>query len=262
MHARALACTFLATVVASPCAAQGLPAFEAWSAAPVEQADALYFAGRPQEAFELLRAHLTDHPEDYEALWRVVRSTVVLGVAAEGWQRQNSWLDTGMHFGDRAVAARPDGVEGRYWRGAVTGRRALNAAAEYGAELAQRAYEDAHAILAVEPEHGGAHHILGKIFFEIMSMSRIQRWIGRTFARTDALGDSDWEAAELHLRAAADGWPDSVLFQYDLAELYRKRGREDEARAAYERVTRMPVVHPSDPMLQGYAEQMLEELGG
>ena len=138
----------------------------------------------------------------------------------------------------------------------------MNAAPEYGAELAQRAYEDAQAILALEPEHGGAHHILGKIFFEIMSMSRIQRWLGRTFVRTDVLRKSSWEEAEVHLEAAAAEWPESVLLQFDLAELYRKRGRKEEAREAYQHVTRMVAIHPSDDVLQRDAERVLEELGG
>jgi len=228
---------------------------------PVAQVDALYFGGQAEAAFELLRMHLVEEPDDYEALWRVARSTVVLGVAAEGWRAQNSWFDTGMAFGDQAVALRPAGIDGRYWRGAVTGRRALNAAAEYGAELAEKAYDDAHAILELEPQHGGAHNILGRIFFEIMSMSRIERWIGRTFVRTDALREASWKEAELHLEAAARDWPDWIVFQYDLAELYRKRGREEAARAAYARAAHMSTVHPSDRAVQADAERALQELG-
>ena len=260
MHPRVLLCASSLLFAATPCEAQA-PSWLPFEIGPIQSADALYFGGHPAEAFALLRTHLADDPDDYDALWRAVRSTLILGVAAEGWRDQNSWLDTGMDFGNRAVEARPDGLEGRYWRGAVTGRRALNAVAEYGAELAQRAYEDALAILAVEPDHGGAHNILGKIFFEIMSLSRFERFVGRTFVRTDALRQSSWEGAELHLEAAAGDWPESVLFQYDLAELYNKRGRDDEARAAYARVIHMEAVHPSDPALQEDAERMLKELG-
>jgi tetratricopeptide (TPR) repeat protein len=260
MHRRVLLSTLCACAVAAPCGAQ-IPAALNWVEGAVESADALYFAGQPEAAFERLREHLADHPNDYEALWRVVRSTLILGDAGEGWRVQNSWFDTGMAFGDQAVEARPDGVEGRYWRGAVYGRRALNAVPEYGAELAQVAYDDAQVILALEPAHGGAHNILGKIFFEVMSMSRIERFFGRTFVRGDALRKSSWEAAELHLEAAAEDWPDSILFQYDLGELYRKRGRKDEARAAYARVASMPAVHPSDRSVQEDAERALEELG-
>jgi tetratricopeptide (TPR) repeat protein len=92
-------------------------------------------------------------------------------------------------------------------------------------------------------------------------MSLIERWMGRAFIRTDVLKQSSWEEAELHLEEAASDWPDWVHFRYDLAALYRKRGRKDEARQAYERVTHMPAVHPWDQALKRDAERMLEELG-
>ena len=261
MYARVFVCAASVALTAAPCLAQAT-IDGARTAVPIDSADALYFAGQAEEAFELLRSHLVGHPDDYDALWRVVRSTLIMGVAADGWRLQNSWLDTGMDFGDRVVALRPDGIEGLYWRGAVTGRRALNAVPEYGAQLAQKAYDDAQTILTLDPHHGGAHNILGKIFFEVMSLSRIERFFGRTFVRTDALRESSWEKAELHLEEAATDWPDWVLFQYDLAELYRRRGRKDEARAAYAHVARMSALHPSDEALQSDAERELEELGG
>jgi tetratricopeptide (TPR) repeat protein len=259
MPLRLLPSVVLAALVATPCWAQGLRPLALSD--PIAQSDSLYFGGQPQASFEVLRAHLAHEPDDYEALWRTARACLIMGSEGEGWRIQNSWFDTGMEFGNRAVEVRPDGVDGRYWRAAVTGRRALNAAPQYGAKLGEIAYEDAYAILAVDPDHGGAHNILGKMFFEIMSMSRIQRFLGRTFVHTDALRESSWEAAEEHLEAAAADWPDSMLFQYDLAELYRKRGRKDEARAVYARVSHMPVVHPSDATLRRDAVQALEEMG-
>jgi len=260
MPFRLLTSALCATFVAAPCWAQ-VPS-SGHGVRVIDRADSLYFQDQPEASFELLRAHLADDPGDYDALWRTARACLAMGAAGEGWRVQNSWFDTGMDFGNRAVELRPDGVEGRYWRAAVTGRRAQNAAPEYGAKLAEISYEDAYAILAVDPQHGGAHNILGKMFFEIMSMSRFQRFMGRTFVRTAALRESSWEAAEEHLEAAAADWPDWMLFQYDLAELYRKRGRKDEARVVYTHVAHMPLVHPSDATLRQEAVDALEELGG
>jgi len=260
MLTRLLPTLAVLALAAAPSAAQS-PGAGAWGGRIVTRADSLYFAGEPRASYELLDAHLDDDPDDYDALWRAVRACLVLGAAGEGWRNQNPWFDHGMELGNRSVELRPDGIEGRYWRAAVTGRRAQNAAPEYGAKLAEISYEDAYTILAADPDHGGAHNILGKIFFEVMSMSRIERFFGRTFVRTQALKESSWEAAEEHLEAAAADWPDWMLFQYDLAELYRKRGRKDEAREVYARVTHMPVVHPSDRTLLEGAVQALEDLG-
>jgi tetratricopeptide (TPR) repeat protein len=224
------------------------------------EADALYFAGRPRDAYDLLAEHLEANHLDYEALWRAARSAVVLGVGEEGVERQNEWLDPAIVLGDRAVAERPRGLDGLYWRAAAAGRRSMNAGPGYGADLAQRVYDDAHTILAVDPLHGGAHNLLGKLNYEIMSLSRIERFIGRTLVRKQALRDSSWEQAETHLSTAAESWPDYVLFQFDLALLHRKRGRREESVAAFQRVTGMVPVHPSDVSFQADAQRSLQEM--
>lgn len=228
---------------------------------PVSEADNLYFRGDPLGSLQLLEAHLAVVPDDYEVLWRAARAALILGVSEAGSRAQNGWLDPAMEFGNRAVALRADGIDGLYWRGAAHGRRAMNASPGYATELAQRVYDDAHAILALDSLHGGAHNLLGKLSYEVMSLSRFERAMGRLLMGNEALSRASWERAEEHLSAAAASWPDLVVFQFDLAQLYRKRGRRDEARVAYERVLELPAVHPRDFELQEQARTHLSELG-
>ena len=249
-----LACGLLAAL---PPSARAQPV----AADAIIGADALYFAGSPLEAYELLAAHLESNPSDYDALWRASRAAVVIGVVKEGINAQNEWLDPAIVLGDRAVAQRPDGLDGLYWRGAAEGRRALNAGNNYAARLVQRVYDDAHAILAMDSLHGGAHNLLGRVNYEVMDLPRVSRFLARRLVGNQALHDSSWEAAELHLRRAVELWPENVLFQLDLGELYQRRGRDEEARAAYQRVTQMSPVHPPDAVFKESARRFLEELG-
>lgn len=227
---------------------------------PVQTADLLYFSGHPRQAFDLLDEHLERRPEDYEALWRAARSAVMLGIAAEGSRAQNAWLDPGIELAERAVALRPDGLDGLYWRGAAVGRRAMNAAPGYAAELAQKVYEDANRILELDGTHAGAHNLLGKLNYEVMSISRVERAIGRLFMGNDILREASWESAELHLMAAVASEPELIRFQFDLAQLHRKRGREEEARKALLEVISLPSVHPTDLEVQAQAREILEDL--
>ena len=227
----------------------------------IPEADLLYLAGQPEMAYELLEEHLATDSTDYEALWRAARAAVVRGIEQEGSRPQNRWLDPAIDYAERAVLARPDGVDGLYWRGVAAGRRALNASAGYAVELAQIVYDDAHAILAADSLHGGAHNMLGKLNYEVMSLSRFERAIARIFMGNAALNDTSWESAEYHLLMAAEQWPDFVLFHFDLGQLYRKRGREEEARHSFARAIELPAVHPTDRSLQVQARLLLDELG-
>lgn len=228
---------------------------------PVNRADALYFDGDPRASFVLLDEYLKVEPDDYEVLWRAARAAVLLAVSVEGSRPQNRWLDPAMELGHRAVAVRPDGVDGLYWRGAAHGRRAMNASPGYATELAQQIYDDANAILEVDSLHGGAHNLLGKLSYEVMSLSGFERAVGRLFMGNEALSNASWALAEKHLETAAEAWPDLVLFQFDLAQLYRKRGQEDAAVEVYRRVLELPALHPTDLDLQSQAREALEELG-
>jgi tetratricopeptide (TPR) repeat protein len=228
---------------------------------PLLASDMLYLAGQPREAFDILDEHLETDSTDYAALWRAARAAVVIGIDEQGSRPQNAWLDPAIELSARAVELRPGGVDAIYWRGVAAGRRAMNASPGYAAELAQIAYDDAHAILAADSLHGGAHNMLGKLNYEIMSVSRIKRAIARTFMGNDALDDTSWENAEYHLARAAEVWPDFVLFHFDLAQLHRKRGRREEAIAAYQRVLELPSFHPTDRRLKEQARDALAEWG-
>lgn len=226
----------------------------------VPEADFLYFDGSPLQSLELLEQHLELHPRDYDALWRAGRSALVLGISEEESDEQNRWLDAAIEFGDRAVAERPDAINGLYWRGASIGRRALNAGAKHATELAQRVYDDAHAILAVDATHGGAHNMLGKLNFEVMSLSRLERALGRLLMGNAALSDTSWENAEEHLSEAAESWPELILFRFDLAQLYKKRGRDEEAVRVLNDMLQLPSIHPPDDGFKESARRLLEEL--
>jgi tetratricopeptide (TPR) repeat protein len=249
-----------ALLLASAAAVGAQPASDA-----ISDADALYFEGKVEEAYARLMEHLQTDSTDYEALWRAARAGVVAGVLRRGVGQsiasQNERLDPAIVLGDRAVAVRPHGIDGLYWRGAAEGRRALNAGNNYAARLVQRVYDDAHAILALDPQHGGAYNLLGRVNYEIMDLPRIARFLARRLVGNPALHDSSWEDAEKYLTRAAELWPDNVLFQLDVGDLYQRRGRDDEARAQLGRVVAMPSRHPADDYFKDTARRFLEELG-
>jgi tetratricopeptide (TPR) repeat protein len=226
---------------------------------PVTESDLLYLAGEPRQALEILQRYLASDSTDYDALWRAARSAVVIGIEETESRAQNVWLDPALDWSRRASELKPDGIDGTYWLGVSAGRRAMNASPGYAVELAEVTYEAAHAILALDSLHGGAHNMLGKLNYEIMSLSRIKRAIARTFMGNDALSDTSWENAEYHLVRAAQVWPDFVLFQFDVGQLYRKRGRRDEAVAAFVRALDLPSVEPIDRELQTEARAILAD---
>lgn len=231
-------------------------------AVELARADSLYFAGQPEASWVLLDAHLRRRPDDAGALWRATRAALALGLMEDGGiTAQNVWLDRGVETGARAVKLHPQGVDELYWSSAAAGRRALNAGPRYSAELAQRAYDQARAVLALDSLHGGAHDVLGKIQYEVMCLSRIERFFARLLVGNAAIRSTSWEGAEAHFRKAVELSPDMVLFRLDLGELLARRGRDEEARKVLRGAIALPDLHPPDERFKARARALLAKLG-
>ena len=94
---------------------------------PIARSDMAYMAGDPALSYSILETHLAVDSTDYEALWRAARAAVVIGIEQEDERAQNDWLDPAIRLSEQAVIARPDGIDGIYWRGVAAGRRAMSA---------------------------------------------------------------------------------------------------------------------------------------
>lgn len=228
---------------------------------PIQRSDMAYLAGDPRLSYEILEDHMNADSTDYETIWRAARAAVVIGIEQEGTREQNYWLDPAIILSERAVTIRPDGIDGIYWRGVAAGRRAMNAGPSYAVGLAEAVYTDAHAILSADSLHGGAHNLLGKLNYEIMSLSWLERTVAKTFMGNKALEDTSWENAEYHLQRAADTWPDFILFHFDMGQLHKKMDRQEQAIESFRRALSLRAVHPIDISLQKQAREALAEWG-
>jgi len=228
---------------------------------PIQRSDMAYLAGDPVLSYEILEAHVDAESVDYEAIWRAARAAVVIGIEQDGSTDQNHWLDPAIRLSERAVTIRPDGIDGIYWRGVAAGRRAMNASPSYAVGLAEAVYMDAHAILAADSLHGGAHNMLGKLNYEIMTLSWFERTVAKTFMGNEALDDTSWENAEYHLQRAVEAWPDFILFHFDMGQLHRKRDRQELSIESFRQALSLRAVHPIDMRLQEQAREVLAEWG-
>lgn len=229
-------------------------------AASLARADELYFAGRPHDALVELEGTLARTPEAYRALWRASRAALARGLLQETVEEQNRWYRRGAAYGRRAVALRPsDGLEGRYWLAANAGLHAIQAG-EPGeiAELAEEVHRETTFVLEREPDHAGAHNVLGQLHFEIMKLSAVERWLGRLLLGGDALAIASWEGAERHLARAARLEPSMIRYRLDLARLHLHRDRPRPAVEHLRAALRLEPRHPPDPRFQNRARELLE----
>lgn len=127
--------------------------------------------------------------------------------------------------------------QARYWRAAAQAVRVPHVAMREKVELAEAVARNAAALLQEEPDHPGAHHLLGVLHMELMRVGGAVRVLAGTLLGMEAVRGATWRSAERHLRRALDGDPSEGVYGLALAELLIARGREREAREVLEEIS-------------------------
>jgi tetratricopeptide (TPR) repeat protein len=224
-----------------------------------ERAEALYRRGDAEGAFALLEAHLGTHPEDYVARCQAARAALSVGLLRPTEPEQNEWYRRGMEHGEAAVRLRPDGIDGLFWLTANQGRLAIQLSPRASASAALEVYRRALRILELDPEHAGAHNVLGKIAFEVMALSTVERFFARTLTSDNAAIDgASWEEAERRQKLAVELDPEMPLFRFDLGRTYLHRERWEMAVSELEKALELPDRHPGDALFKREAREALE----
>ena len=196
------------------------------------------------------------------AAWRAARAAVALGMLAQEENEQNEWYRTGETHAARALAADSLSMDALFWLTAAKGRRALNAGARDAARLGDEVWELAHRMLARDPDYPGAHNVLGTLQYEVMTLSRVERFLARMIlGDNEALGRSSWDGAEAGHRRAVALAPEAILYRYDLARTLLRRARTEEAIAELRTALALPHRYPHDAEIQDAARRVLRRLG-
>lgn len=161
-----------------------------------------------------------------------------------------------------AVTEAPEEVGRRFALAVVLGLRADREGGRTKVRAASQLHEELETILAMDPEHARARHLLGRLHAGVLRMNRVTRWVATNLLGGDALKAATWEEAERNLRFAAEQVPEVGEHHLQLANLYRDTERSDLALEEIEHVLALPAETPLAEATRAEALELREKLGG
>jgi hypothetical protein len=184
---------------------------------------------------------------------------------AEAWQatdptRRLTQFEAVQRLAEAEIAREPLDLEARWWRVAALGHRIDHESPRQKVILAGAVNEEARAMLAIDPDHPGAHHALGRLNAGILRLNRVLRFFALRIFGQGELDQASWEVAEAHLRTARDAVPCALLHRFELARVLADQGRSREARAELETLLALPDRIPHDPVIRVQARALLTTL--
>ncbi len=226
--------------------------------------DSLHAALKPAEALEQYRAAFLQNPDAYDAMWKFARAqTDVAKQILDDGRRQlrDSLYNVARLYAEAATRANPDGAEGHFQLAQALGRLSRTRGGKERVQFAREIYDEAARALALDPAHGGAHHVLGAWHAEIMRLSGITKFFARTLLGADFMSRATWDSAAAQLERAAELEPHHLFHRFELAEVYVDMDRTaDAVRQLQTTATLPPTSDVMDPYYKAEAVKLLERL--
>jgi hypothetical protein len=157
---------------------------------------------------------------------------------------------------------RPDDVELQYLLAVVAGSRAEVEGGRTRVRMASEMHRRIQNVLALDPDHPGAYHLLGRLHAAVLRMDGFTRFVATRLMGGGELGDASWEDARLLLEMAVAGAPCVPDHHYELARLYAEQG---DVRRAVDRLhDLLTLIRPDGPFGDVYRKGriLLDRLEG
>jgi len=173
------------------------------------------------KAIESYEKALALNPESVTASWKIARATYWLGVHTEETAEKLRIHKKGIDVAKRAIALDAKSVESHFWLGVSYGKYGEAKGVTNSLGLIDPIKAEMRKVIELDEEFegGGAHRVLGRLYFKV-----------------PALLGGDLDKAEEHLKKAVSIDEGRLLNHLFLAEVYLERDEKEKAKRHLELV--------------------------
>ena len=248
----------IAAAVPMPLAAQT-------AAAHIALGDSATEAIQPAVALRHFQAAVTLDSTNYEANWKAARAIADVAKQIEGnadslKKRRDSLYTVGRGFAERAIRADSMGADGHYALAMVLGRLSRTKGSKERVRYAKLIYDEATRAVTLNPNHDGAHHVLGAWNAEVKRLSGIQRFFAKALFGGGFMSAANWEDAVKHLERAVALNPQHIYHRLELAEVYTDLEQYTKAREQLNIIPTLPIRDVLDAQYKEDAAALLADI--
>jgi tetratricopeptide (TPR) repeat protein len=241
-------------------------ALAAFQSAPRDSLLALGIRLAPMEpaaALARFEAILAADSTDVAANWR---AAIALNDMAQplrqpaGRVRRDSLYTRAEAYARRAVRLAPASAPCLFSLGLVLGNAALTRGVKQRIRMATEIRDLARRALAADSTHDGAHHLLGRWNYEVLTLSGFERFFAKNFLGGSVFKQATWAEATRELERAVALDSSRIFHRLDLARVYLARKDAGAARTQLERIAGLPNRFAADTTYRREAGELLVKL--
>ena len=178
-------------------------------------------------------------------------------------KKRFDYYHQGEYLAKKAIAKNPNNAEAHYAYALVIGRLNEHASSKQKVANAKLIKSEADACVRLQPDHGGAYHILGRWHSTVAGFGIVEKMaINALFGGVPEGGSYD-EAVKC-FKKAIQLEPAYILHHYELASALNERAAsptdKTDAIAALKKALSLPNQTPDDPGTKKKCEALLKDL--
>ena len=255
----------LAPLMALALAAAASPLAAQSAAEHIKLGDSATTALQPDVALRHFQAALALDSTNYEANWKAARAIADVAKQIEGnadslKKRRDSLYTVGRGFAERSIRADSLGADGHYALAMVLGRLSRTKGSKERVRYAKLIFDEATRAVALNPNHDGAHHVLGAWNAEVKRLSGIQRFFAKALFGGGFMSAANWDDAVKHLERAVALNPQHIYHRLELAEVYTDLGQYTKAREQLATIPTLPIRDVLDAQYKEDAAALLADI--
>ena len=211
-----------------------------------------------KKALEKYQEALSLDSLNYEVLWKISRSSVIIGehlpaITDEQKEGQLQAYEEAVRYAEKAVAVDPNGSMGYTQRAAANSRVALFKNIWKSSGLMNDVREDCGKAIDLDPKNAQAYDILGRAHLRLSQRMKLFRWpFGIAWGNTDD--------AALYFEKAISIQPNFISYRIDAAWAHMENKEYQKARDHLSVISTLPTLSEDDERLRKEAADLLEQI--
>jgi tetratricopeptide (TPR) repeat protein len=208
------------------------------------------------ELASLMSARAVDSTR-VEVLWRLNRTFVELGEIATEKKQKRRFYEEAMRYGEAAISMDSTLAVAYTWLAIAEGTTASVVGFKRKVELSWKVRDHAQKSIELDPDNDVPYHVLARWNFVVASIGGLKRTMANLFF--GKLPDASYEESIKNYQRAIE-INDLIHHRLELAKVYIKLKRVDEARATLEHALILEGEKRLDDRYKSEARKMLAQL--
>ena len=207
----------------------------------LEKVDDLLNQGENEQAWEILQELPADSPNPDERLWRMARTQYEKGQVSD--QKNAKLFKSSERYARTAIENNPNSSESYKWLAIALGAQSKYSGTKDQVRQSGEIKENIEKAIKLNPDDDIAYLVLSRWHYKVSALSGVARTFAKVFyggvpkASLEKAEDLLLQAIKIH---------DRVAHRYNLAKVYKRMDRQEEALEQLRLTLLLPVTFPEE----------------